>query len=452
MDVVALSSTFILKENTLKSMLELLSGQGKTVIVGGVLVNKLNRFRIAQLPFDYCLKTEAEGRFSQILRTIKECSGDEVLHTIPGLFWRRDRQLRESRAPFALIDFTAYRTIPTPEWVSARNGVHQYESVRGCPFRCEFCDYPYLMGNKNFRVKSADQIFEEWQALYEVGVRHVDALDSLFTVPKKRAQRLIELMVHSGLGSELTWACYARVKELADVEFVAGLQKAGCRYIFIGVESGSQSILDNMQKQTTVQQNLRAIEACNGVGLYTSSGILVGFPGETEDTISETADLLMRQSSPSVHIFVWIPDFTEGSPVPIMQPDRKARFDIDGHITPAEYAVPVWGEKIPFSLRTQWRHSTMNQAEALRHACELSNMIRSGAIDGEDFSFAPYRSLILHPSRLAAAMSFSHQRALVMGLKELYDQSVTGNTFTQLQTDLAAWRQASGLNFEASGT
>jgi radical SAM superfamily enzyme YgiQ (UPF0313 family) len=445
-EVVALSTTFVLKVPTLAAMLDCLKAAGKTVIVGGVLVNKMMNSTLAGLSFDYCLKTEAEGRFRVILKHLLEVASDSELESVPGLLWRDGGVLKVSGAPFALVPFTEQRAMPTRAWVAERGGVYQYESVRGCPFRCEFCDYPYLMGNKSFRMKSAETIFSEWNELHALGVRHIDALDSLFTVPKKRAVRLAELLISSGLAEELTWACYARATELADRSFAELMRRAGCRYIFIGIESGSQAILDNMKKLTTVDDNSAAIDNCNDVGIYTSAGILVGFPGETRETIEETKRFLVLHSTPSVHVFVWIPDFTEGSPVPVMLPDRIKRYGISGDIKPAVYETIIWGERISFELRTRWRHQTMSQYEALTHASEISAMLRSDEIRGEDFSFAPYRSAIQHPALLAAKMEFAHQVAFTRGWKQLYSRFLDGTSLPLLRAEVPAWLAASGVH------
>jgi len=422
--VVALSTTFVLKFETLRGMVDALKAQGKRVILGGVLVNKLSDQSLETLPFDYCLKTEAEGRLRIIL---DHCAGKTAaLDTIPGLLWREGGVVRKSLANFSLVDFGSASVLPSVRWITDRGGIVQYESVRGCPFRCEFCDYPYLMGNKSFRIKPAEQIFEEWSELYKRGARHIDALDSLFTVPKKRAVKLAELLISSGLSEQLTWACYARANELANPDFALLLRRSGCRYVFLGIESGSQVILDNMRKLTKVSDNAKAIQNCENVGLYSSSSILIGFPGETEETIADTKAFLRAQSSPSVHVFIWIPDFTEGSPVPIMQPDRIDRFRISGKVGPATYRKPVWGKPVDFHLRTVWTHSSMTQERALEHALDIGHLARTGSVQGEDFSFAPYRALLKHPSVLASRMTNEHQTQFAIGMKYVFDNYING--------------------------
>jgi tRNA A37 methylthiotransferase MiaB len=451
-EVVALSTTLVLTTPALFDMLSCLKEHGKIVIVGGVLVNKLQSSVLATLPFDYCLKTEAEGRFSTILKRLSgQVKDDSEFERIPGLLWRSGEELHSSDAAFELVDFANIRAMPSRQWVRERAGVYQYESVRGCPFRCEFCDYPFLMGNSKFRMKSAETIFSEWTELYELGVRHIDAFDSLFTVPRKRAIRLAELLIESGLSQHLTWGCFARSTELADPAFVELMKQGGCRFVFLGIESGSQEILDAMHKLTTVAGNAGAIGNCNNTGIYTSSGILVGFPGERDDTIAQTREFLAEHSSPSVHVFVWVPDVTVSSPVPIMQPAQVAKYGIIAASGRSSYGAKFWGRNIEFDMRTHWSHKSMDQAQALHHASAISNDLRSGRIKGEDFSFAPYRSWVQHPRLLASGMNFDHQVSFSRGLKQLFNGYVEGQSKSQIRAQVPAWLDASGLQASAPG-
>src|SRR5690606_18005 len=120
-----------------------------------------------------------------------------------------------------------------------------YESVRGCPYRCSFCNYPFLFDDKKFRMKSADKIASDWKFYHEeLGVQHITCLDSLFTMPKNRLIDLCEQLINNK--STMTWTCYARADDLADEEIVKLMKKAGAHQVQIGIESGNQLMLDQM--------------------------------------------------------------------------------------------------------------------------------------------------------------------------------------------------------------
>lgn len=445
---IALSSTHILRLTTLMKLLKALKSLEKIVIVGGALVRLLDKTEHQKLPFDYCSASEAEGNLSAILKQIR-MKDPEQLEMIPGLYWKENERLYESKTPIFLIDFDSWRCYPTPEFLKKRSGIHQYESVRGCPFRCEFCNYPYLAGNANFRTKSAESIFEEWSTLERLGTRHIELIDSLVTFPKKRIKKLCRLLIDSGLAKKLTWSCCARSPELTDPDFVKLLKAAGCRYVFIGIESGAQIILKNMNKGTTVKQNALAIKNCNEIGLYSSAGILVGFPGETSETIKMTTDFLKQQSCPSVHVFTWVPDFNPTSLVPIMQPDRLKKFSITGGGPDViKYEVSVWGKQLSFGLRTEWQHETMNQEEALHHACSISDHIFSNEIDVQDFSFSPYRCLLQHPTKLSAIMDYSEHVNFEAGWKHIYKMYLNKTPASTIREYIPNWLESSGFSWE----
>jgi len=241
--------------------------------------------------------------------------------------------------------------LPTPDWglAAAHHGrsfplVH-YESVRGCPYRCAFCNYPFLFDDSVFRTKSAERIARDWLAYAAQGVEVISCLDSLFTIPTKRLRELCERLIAAG--SPLRWICYARADDLATGDTAELMQRAGCRVVQIGLESGSQLVLDNMNKRCSVESNARAIDRCREVGLTTLTTLVVGFPGETRGTVNETLDFLRRHP----------PDFyfagcftTRMESMPVLQPESRARFGLVTHSDGASSA--------PY-----WRHDTMSCAE-----------------------------------------------------------------------------------------
>ena len=88
--------------------------------------------------------------------------------------------------------------LPTPDWTLSaaehrrRYRMIYYESVRGCPYRCNFCNYPYLFTDTRFRYKSARRMLDEWERyVSELGIEYITCLDSLFTVPRSRLGRIL---------------------------------------------------------------------------------------------------------------------------------------------------------------------------------------------------------------------------------------------------------------------
>jgi anaerobic magnesium-protoporphyrin IX monomethyl ester cyclase len=218
----------------------------------------------------------------------------------------------------------------TPDWTLAeqthgrRFPLVHYESVRGCPYRCGFCNYPYLFDDTKFRSKSAEKIADDWARYAAAGAEYISCLDSLFTMPRQRLTALCQLLIDRKIG--VKWLCYARADDLADRDTVLLMKQAGCVEVQIGIESGDQGQLDHMNKRCTVEKNARALVHCREVGITTAVTVILGYPGETDSSIRNT--LAFMKSSP--------PDFYFAAPfnarveyVPILQPEAREKYGID---------------------------------------------------------------------------------------------------------------------------
>ena len=232
--------------------------------------------------------------------------------------------------------------LPTPDWALAaryrnrRFRLAHYESVRGCPYRCSFCNYPFLFDDTKFRYRSAQRIADDWAQLAAAGVEYVSCLDSLFTMPKRRLVELCNLLIERDI--RLKWICYARADDLDDLETCALMKRAGCHQVQIGFESGSQSQLDNMNKRTTVEANKIALRNCREVGITTLATVIVGFPGETRATLQETFEAL-RESPPDIYYLA--PFNTRVEYVPILSAESRTRFGIVTS-TDGRSSAPYW--------------------------------------------------------------------------------------------------------------
>jgi anaerobic magnesium-protoporphyrin IX monomethyl ester cyclase len=250
--------------------------------------------------------------------------------------------------------------LPTPDWRVAekyhntRFSHIYYESVRGCPYRCSFCNYPFLFDDKKFRLKSAEKIASDWKFYHEdLGVQHITCLDSLFTMPKNRLVDLCEQLIRNN--SKMSWTCYARADDLADEDIVKLMKKAGAHQVQIGIESGNQMMLDQMNKRCTVEQNMQAIKNCRKHGIVTLISLIVGYPGETVETLKDTVEF-MREARPDFHFLATFSVRIEE--VPMFNAYNRERFGL---------------EKMdnPYSFAPYWRHRTMSCTEVGNHVREL---------------------------------------------------------------------------------
>ncbi len=237
--------------------------------------------------------------------------------------------------------------LPTPDWKQAEKYHNKkfelvnYESVRGCPYRCAFCNFPFLFEDTVFRTKSAQKIFDDWMIYSKQGAKVVNCMDSLFTIPPKRLYELCNLLIDAG--SPIEWTCYARAGDLAKPGTAALMKQAGCKLVHIGYESGSQTILDNMNKRSGVESNVKALQLCREAKLTTAVTLIVSFPGETEQSVRETFERL-KESPPD--LFFGGGFNTRMVAMPVLQPDQRKKY---GLVTQTDH----------LSSAPYWRHDTM---------------------------------------------------------------------------------------------
>jgi len=158
---------------------------------------------------------------------------------------------------------------------------------RGCPFSCNFC---YRL-TKGYRARSPDNVLAEMGEIHARGVLGLIIEDDNFTIDRKRCIAILEGILSRGWKFNLK--CRGRVGSV-DPELLRLMKRAGVRSLTFGIESGSQQVLDAMNKRVTVEQNFRAVELVKKSGLQCYADMFLGYPGETLETIKETSDFLRR--------------------------------------------------------------------------------------------------------------------------------------------------------------
>lgn len=162
---------------------------------------------------------------------------------------------------------------------------------RGCCYRCSFC-CKALPQMRYIRYRSPRNIVDELeQVSSNFDIWHFRFIDDIFTVNRRRIYDLCSLIKQHQL--EIFWLCITRTDAVTS-DLLKAMYQSGCREIHFGIESGSQRLLDLMNKQTTVETNLKAVEKAKEAGLKVKEFLMYGFPTETEQDLELTKKFVIE--------------------------------------------------------------------------------------------------------------------------------------------------------------
>lgn len=172
---------------------------------------------------------------------------------------------------------------------------------RGCPEKCTFCEDAMT----NIRWSSLDNLKDEMDDVVKLGYQGVYIFDDLFAIAEKKVTPICEELKKR----DLTFRCNGQVRYFTreGESFAKMLSKNGCVEIAFGFESGSQKILDNIQKRTKVEDNYRSVEYAKDHGINVKGFMMLGLPGETEETIEQTEAFIRDAGMDDFQLSIYFP-------------------------------------------------------------------------------------------------------------------------------------------------
>jgi len=260
---------------------------------------------------DFILRGEFEYTLRDLARTLAD-AGD--LAAVTGLSYRHNGDVRvNSDRPLEMeldrFPFPDRTIVPNSDYRSAvfEGGTPTTMiTSRGCPAYCTFCLWPETLYGHRFRARSAANVVDEiQQVVEEYGVDEISFDDDTFTFGRKRLMEMMRLIRERGLHKHVRWRCQSRV-DTVDRESLIAMRDAGCNYIYFGIESGSQELLDRMRKGISLEKVRETFALTKEVGIKRQAFFLFGMPGETHETIQQSIDLAIELEPDSVQFAVAI--------------------------------------------------------------------------------------------------------------------------------------------------
>lgn len=258
---------------------------GKTLIAGGPHVRHYSGSMGSE--WDYLIGGDGERVLPQILL------GNKV-----------------SRLTFDQIPRQELAAMPPPDRLGEADFLRGYTYTlaglksttmmlgRGCPMACKFCEDARTLT----RWTSLGNAEAELADITLLGYEGVYLFDDLFAINLGKCQPYLDLLKRSGL----KFRCNVHARFMTD-EFAAALADAGCVEVAFGAESGSQQILDRIDKKTTVQQNYDCVRHCKNHGIVVKAFLMIGLPGETRATVSDTERFICTSGIDDAQIAIYYP-------------------------------------------------------------------------------------------------------------------------------------------------
>lgn len=243
---------------------------------------------------DYAFKGEAEIGFREFLKNI---GNKKSLFTTPGLIYRTDKRIIVN--PMKVVE--DLDSLPMPAWdiikpetyPEAPHGAFTRNFptapiiiTRGCPFTCTFCAGKSITGFK-MRARSIDNVMEELRYLKKRGIKEFHIEDENFTARKDLVMEFCDRLLKENIG--MSWSLPAGVRiDTLEREMLVMMEKAGCYSMALGIEFGTQRMMDITKKRLKIETIREKLELFRGLNIKKTGFFLFAVPGETIEEMKET--------------------------------------------------------------------------------------------------------------------------------------------------------------------
>lgn len=225
---------------------------------------------------------------------------------------------------------------------------------RGCPFDCYFC---CNMWGRRVRLRSSHNIIAEAEVIKKCyGIDAIQFYDDTFTVSRKRV-----LDICKGLKElEITWRCFVHANTV-NRGLLKTMHDSGCVEVGMGVESGSDKILQTINKQISLNKAIEVCELCHEIGIRIKTFLMIGLPGESKETVAQTVRFLELARPDDFDITIY-------TPFPNTRIwDEKEKFDIIFDKSNLDYSKMFYkGKAGQYACQVSTLHLSSNEIETLR--------------------------------------------------------------------------------------
>lgn len=383
------------------------------LIVGGVHVTALPEESLDQLGaslgvigegeltmLEICERLEAGKSWQDVIGIVYRPKPGELVRNAP-----RPHIENLDEVPFPARHLLQFENYLVPPGIIRGHWSERSTTVmtsRGCPFSCIWCGSQCTFGRK-VRNRSVDNVIDEIELLIkEFGIDTVWFVDDTFTLNKKRVLEFCRKMAERKV--RITWGCQAHVKT-ADAEMFSAMKQVGLVQLDFGVESGSDSVLKALKKDSTAAEIDRAFEIADQCGLRTTATFMFGSPGETMADVEQTMQLAKKIRPDFVSSFFITP--YPGTELMTMVEENRWEMVADRH------------------------HHGLKKGPMLRISFSARQLMEIREKFQKEFALRNFSGVLLSPNYLFKALQLfmRYPKGVVFGLKTFAKSRVIDDFF-----------------------
>lgn len=243
--------------------------------------------------------------------TLKDILDNKPKNNILGIYYKENDEVKfTGKRPF-IEDLDS---LPFPARHLVNNNIYRrpdnnkvqatIKVSRGCPFHCFFCLATPVSGAKVRRRSPENIVAEIRECVEKYNIKNFLFWSDIFNIDKDWTMKLCQAIIDSGL--KITWSANTRA-DTADYEMAKMMYKSGCRLVSIGVESGSQYMLEKMGKKITLNDVRRTVKVFKKAKIRIYNYFVIGLPWETEETVEETIKFAIELNSDFISFYTATP-------------------------------------------------------------------------------------------------------------------------------------------------
>ncbi len=264
------------------------------VVVGGIHPTMYVDSMLKEKVFDFVIAGEGEKKFLKLVKMIEK-----------GKIEDNNRVITEGDY-ISDLDFLPIpdRELLINKHLFSSNDLGAIMTSRGCPYKCMYCNSKIFWGGK-IRFRSIENVIQEIKLITQkYKVKQISFIDDVFINDKRRTINFAKALCKENIN--VNFLAVTR-PDLIDKEQLESLKKAGCNYIKVGIESGSEAILKKIGRNTSLELIKKSIGLLNDSGIFWGAFFIIGFPYETEEDIYNTLNFMKAIDPPYATLSLFTP-------------------------------------------------------------------------------------------------------------------------------------------------